>query len=102
MDIMLANAKLWVVDVLIKKLGPSALRGALLALTTFLIAHANILGSYGVIYDAATGTITLNLGKLSMALILGLPALIAAILKLTSHSASEVVLSTPSTTPPSA
>jgi hypothetical protein len=89
------KVKLWVSEVLIKKLGPSAIRGAILALTTLLVAHANMLGSYGVIYDASAGTITLNLGKLSLAIILGLPALIAAILKLVSHQGSQLSIPVP-------
>ena len=88
---MMDKIKLYVTEVLIKKLGPSALRGAILALTTFLIAHADMLGNWGVIYDGSAHTITLNLDKLSIALVLGLPALIAAVLKLISHTAKPTV-----------
>ena len=84
--------KLWISEVLIKKIAPSALRGAIMALTTFLVAHAGLLGNWGVVYDATTRTITLNLDKLSIALIIGLPAIIAAVIKLVNHTGNQIVL----------
>lgn len=91
----MSKVKLWISEVLIKKMGPSAVRGAILALTTFLIAHQNMLGNWGVIYDSAHQTITLNLDKLSIALVLGLPAVIAAIIKLANHQTNQLKIPVP-------
>lgn len=85
--------KLWLIGVAAKKMGPSAIRAIILALTTWMIAHDGLLNSFGVVYDQTLHTITIYLDKVNMALVLGLPAVIAALIKMFDHHAVETVKS---------
>ena len=81
------SAKGWLLDVLIKKAGPSAIRGALLGLGGWIAAKSGILGTFGVAYDSAHQIITLDLNTLNIALVALLPAVGAAAIKILNHHA---------------
>ena len=92
---MIDNLKVWLLEVGLKKLGPSAIRGAVLGLASWFIAKEGLLSSYGIVSDAVAKTTTIHWAQVSDALIVGLPALIAIILKLTSHTTVAVAKGQP-------
>ena len=86
------NLKQWVIEVAVKKMGPSAIRGAILGIFGWILAKQGALAYFGIVADQAAHTITINLDQLSMFLIAGLPAALAATIKMVNHHADEVVL----------
>lgn len=86
------NLKQWAIEVAIKKMGPSAIRGAILGIFSWVLAKQGTLSAFGIVADQATHTITIYLDQLSMFLIAGLPAVLAAGIKMVNHHADEVVL----------
>jgi hypothetical protein len=91
--------KEWLMEVVVKKMGPSALRGAVLGVFGWLMARQGLLDSFGVVSDAANHTTTVYWDKLSTALIVALPALLAAVIKLVNHH-TETALSGPAAIDP--
>ena len=53
----------WLVEVAIKKMGPSAIRAILAAGLGFIAAHAGWLEGLGVVYDKATNDLVIHLTK---------------------------------------
>lgn len=51
----------WLIEVGLKKLGPSAIRATLAALTGVILAHSNSLSALGIGYDNTTDTIVWHL-----------------------------------------
>jgi len=86
------SIKGWLIDVGIKKMGPSAIRGALLGLGGWVIAKHEMLVPFGISYDAATHIISINLDTANIALVALLPAIGASVIKLLNHHASEIVV----------
>lgn len=60
------SLKEWVIQVGIKKMGPSLVKGAIAALVGLMMAHQGILDALGVSYDKAGNTIDINLTTLSI------------------------------------
>jgi hypothetical protein len=89
----------WIIDILIKKGGPSFIRGAVLGIFGWILAKQGALATFGIIADQASHTITIHLDQLNMALIAGLPAIMAAIIKIVNHQASAVVTKATQTPP---
>ena len=87
--------KTWVVQVGVKKLGPSFLRAAIASIGLFMAAHAGLLSALGVVYDSVSHTITLNLDTLSTWVIAAVPGLITALLALIQHHTVAAVNGTP-------
>lgn len=83
--------KNWVVQILIKKFGPSAVRGAILGLVGWVAAKEGLLTPLGIIYDTATHILTINLDTLSIWAVAGLPALGAGVIKVLNHEGNVVV-----------
>jgi len=81
----------WIIDVLVKKFGPSAIRGAILGFGAWLATREGLLSAVGIIYDKATHIVTINLDTLSIWAIAGLPAIGAGVIKVLNHHADEVV-----------
>lgn len=99
----------WLINVAIKKFGPSAVRGAILGLGGWLAAKEGLLSAFGIVYDKTSHILTINLDSLSMLAVAGLPALGAGVIKVLNHHADVVaaplVAKTPidlKDTPPSA
>lgn len=85
------SLKQWLIEVAVKKMGPSAIRGAILGLFGWLMAKEGMLSSFGVVLDQATHTITIHLDQLNMVLVAGLPAALAAVIKMLNHHADTAV-----------
>ena len=81
----------WLINVAIKKFGPSAVRGAILGLGGWVAAKEGLLAPLGIIYDAATHILTINLDTLSIWAVAGLPALGAGVIKVLNHEGNVVV-----------
>lgn len=92
---MIDKLKVWFLQVAVKQLGPSAIRAAVLGVASWFIAKEGLLASYGIVSDAAAKTTTIHWTQVSDALIVGLPALIAVIIKLTQHTTTAVVTGAP-------
>lgn len=106
---MMDKLKGYLINVAIKKFGPSAVRGAILGLGTWLATKEGFLTALGILYDKTTHIVTINLDTLSIWAIAGLPAIGAGVIKVLNHHADEVaaplVAKTPinlKDTPPSA
>lgn len=89
---MLEKLKVWFLQVAVKQLGPSAIRAAVLGAASWFIARQGILAGYGIVSDAAARTTTVYWDKVSDALIVGLPAIIAIVIKLTQHTTVAAVI----------
>lgn len=85
------SLKNWLIEVVVKKMGPSAIRGAILGLAGFLAAKEGALGAFGIVYDTSAHIITISLDKLNLALVALLPAAGAAVIKLLNHQAVAVL-----------
>lgn len=79
----------WLLEVLIKKFGPSAIRGGILGLSGLLVAKHELLSPLGIIYDTATNILTINFDHLSMWAMAILPALGAGLIKILNHHVDE-------------
>ena len=55
---MMEKLKGWLINVAIKKFGPSAVRGAILGLGGFLAAKEGLLSTFGIVYDKASHILT--------------------------------------------
>ena len=88
---MMEKLKEWVIEVAVKKLAGSAIRAAALGILGWLMVRNDLLVTWGIVSDAAAHTTTIYWDKLSGALIVGLPALIAIVIKLFQHTATSVV-----------
>lgn len=81
--------KEWLMEVGLKTMGPSAIRGGILGIVAWLIAKQGLLTSYGV---STVGHITtVDWDKASIALIAGLPALIAAVIKMFNYHGQKTL-----------
>jgi hypothetical protein len=87
--------KTWIIEIAVKKLGPSAIRAMVLGAASWFIARENLLSAYGIVSDAAAHTTTIHWDQVSSALIVGLPAVIAVIVRLTQHTTAAVVTGAP-------
>lgn len=92
---MIDKLKVWFLEIAVKQLGPSAIRAAVLGVASWFIAKEGLLAPFGIISDAVARTTTIHWDKVSDALILGLPAIIAVIIKLTQHTTTAVVKGEP-------
>lgn len=91
------SLKTWLIEMGIKTAGPSAIRGAILGISAWFMAKDNMLSAYGIVSNATLHTTTIYWDKVSVALILGLPAAIAAVIKVTNTHAAAAIK--PSETP---
>ena len=83
--------KEWLLEVGVKTFGPSAIRGAILGISGWLLAKEGALSAFGIVSDAAAHTTIIYWDRLSMALIVGLPAIIAGVIKATQHQATQII-----------
>lgn len=89
------SLKEWLLEVGIKKMGPSALRAGFLAVGGFIAAKAGMFSSFGVVYDKVNHLITIDLNQLNAAAttyLIGSAAAGGALIKMLNHHADEVVL----------
>lgn len=91
----MSSLQTWIVEVLIKKLGPSAIRGGILGIMGWIMTRNGMLAQFGVVSDMATHTTTIHWDTLSTWLIAGLPAITAAGIKLFQHHTGAVITGTP-------
>jgi len=89
------SLKVWVVEVLYKKLGPSLIKGALAAVVGLVAAHHGALASIGITYDPTQNTLNLDLDTFGKYLLpLGAGFLTMGFTAL-QHHATAVVTGTP-------
>ena len=93
---MFDSIKQFLIEVAVKKMGPSAIRGACLGLIGWLAMKNNLVP--GVHTDAVSHVTTIAWDQVSGWLIAGIPAGLAAVIKLVNHSAASVI-TTSGTTP---
>lgn len=87
----MGSFKEWLLEVAVKKMGPSAVRGAILGVSGWLIAKQGLLSAYGVLSDSTAHTTTIYWDKLNMALVLALPAGLGAVIKMLNHQGNEII-----------
>ena len=83
--------KEYLLEVGLKTLGPSAIRGAILGIAGWLLVKNDLLAPFGIISDAAAQTTTIHWKDLSTASIAALPAVIAAVIKLFQHHTTTII-----------
>lgn len=84
--------KTWLLEVAIKRMGPSAVRGIVLAIGGFFVAKAGVLSGYGINYDETTRTISVNLAHLESVLtVLVASGGLAGIIKGLNYHANQMV-----------
>lgn len=88
----------WLMEVGVKTFGPSAIRGAILGVSGWLLMKNNALAPFGIVSDAAQHLTTIYWDKLSVAAITALPAIIAGAVKMVQHQGTQVIQS--AVTPP--
>lgn len=89
------QVKTWFMEIGLRQLMPSAIRAAVLGVASWLIAREGMLSAYGIVSDAAARTTTIHWDAVSSALIVGLPAIIAMVIKLTQHTTTAAITGAP-------
>lgn len=79
------SLKEWVIEVGVKKLMPSLVKGAIAALVGLFLAHKGVLDAIGVSYDATGRTIDINLDTLTIWLVTIGTGLITALFTALQH-----------------
>lgn len=87
--------KTYCVEVVLRKLGPSAIRAAIAGFIALLAAHQNMLTQFGIVYDDALKTVTLHLDSLTTWLSVGGLGLITAFLRAGQHHAEATITGKP-------
>jgi len=87
--------KLWLINVGIKKLGPSFIRAALAWVIALIAAHEGMLATFGIIYDKAANTVTLHIGTLEGWLLGAGLGVITAALTAAQHHTESVITKKP-------
>lgn len=86
--------KRFLLEVGIRKMGPSAIRAAILAVAGFVAAKAELFAQLGIVYDATAKLITIDLAKLdsgAAVLLIGTAGAGGALIKLINHQSNVVV-----------
>lgn len=86
--------KNWLIDVALKQMGPSAIRGAILGAAGWLAAKNGLLSALGIVTDMASHTTVIHWDQLSVWAIAGLPAAGAAVIKMLNYHGVQAVKST--------
>ena len=60
------SLKEWIIEVAVKKMGPSLVKGAIAALVGLMLAHQGVLDALGISYDKVGNTIDINLTTFSI------------------------------------
>lgn len=89
------SIKLWLINVGLKKMGPSLIRAALAFFVGIMAAHAGILATLGVVYDATAKTVTLHIDTLQTWLLGGGLGLITAALTAAQHHTTAAITGQP-------
>jgi hypothetical protein len=95
--------KQWLIETIVKKFGPSAIRAGVVALLTGLTAYAGVLTQYGVIVDKVARTITIHFDTLEAAVLVLVMALIGGTVKVANTEVKKALPeknSPPDSTPP--
>jgi hypothetical protein len=88
---MLDQLKTYLVDVLIKKCGPSFVKGAVTALFVYLGAHQGLLNSLGITWDASGHTLDIDFDTLSTwAFTIGSGAIMAFLTAAQHHTTAAI------------
>lgn len=89
----------WIIQLAVKELAPSAIRAAVLGVMGWFITKSSLLSAWGVVSDASTHTTVIYWDKVSSALIVGLPVIIAVVIKFLHKGTVDAVQKTPEVTP---
>lgn len=89
------SLKVWLIEVGLKKMGPSLIRAAIAGGLGLIAAHANVLANFGIVYDKVAGTITLHLDTLDVWLMTVGLGTITALLTAAQHHTVAAVTGTP-------
>lgn len=92
---MLDKLKIYLVEVVLKKYGPSFIKGALGAVCLYISAHTGIMEAIGIGYDPSDNTITLEISKFSAWLLAGGTGVIMAAFTAIQHHAGAAVAGKP-------
>lgn len=77
--------KAWLIQVGIKKMGPSLIRAALAWVVALIAAHSGMLETFGVVYDKVAHTVTLHIDTLESWLLGGGLGMITAAFAAAQH-----------------
>ena len=92
---MIDDIKIYFAEVVMKKLVPMAVVGGFTALCALLAAHHDMLSKFGVDYDSQARTIDISLDTLGNWAIVGLGALVTALMTAAKHTTVAAVTGQP-------
>ena len=84
----------WLIQLAIKELAPSAIRAAILGILGWLITKSPLLSAWGIVSDASAHTTVIYWDKVSSALIVGLPVILAVVIKFLHRGTADAVTKT--------
>lgn len=85
------SLKNWLIEVLLKKMGPSLIKGALAAGLGLLAAHQGVLNGLGITWDPSGHTIDIDLDALgAWALMAGSGSIMALFTGLQHHTVAAI------------
>ena len=83
----------WLIEMVIKQMGPSAIRNVILFIAGWLTIHSGILDPLGIHYDATKQLMTIDFSTMTTWLsTIGLSAGGAALIKLLNHQSANIIL----------
>ncbi len=89
------SLKEWFIEVAVKKMGPSLVKGAIAALLGILMAHQGLLDALGISYDKPGNTIDINLTTFSVWAVTAGTGLITALFTAVQHHTVAAVKGEP-------
>lgn len=89
------SIKIWLLNVGLRQMGPSAIRAAIAALVGLLVAHSGMLEKLGIVYIAASEDIVIHLTTLKAWLGVTGIGLITALLTAAQHHTVAAVKGEP-------
>ncbi len=81
----------WLIQVVVKKFGPSALRAGVVALLTAITAYSGVLEQWGVIVDKVARTITIHFDTMEVVVLGLVMAMLGGTVKVAQATGKEML-----------
>jgi hypothetical protein len=95
--------KQWLIETIVKKFGPSAIRAGIVALLTWATAYSGVLEQYGVVIDKVAHTATIHFDTLGAAILVLVMMILGGSVKVANTEVKKVLpekSAAPESTPP--
>ncbi len=88
----MAKLYTWLLEVGLKTFGPSAIRGAILGISGWILVRNDLLEPFGILSDPQAHTTIIDWDKLNTGLIVLLPAVLAGLIKVANRGTKNILL----------